>query len=1747
MLLIAFTSQTVGIFNIAIAQETTVIEVVENNENFSIENNEKFEENNLNENQNVENNLDENIDNETEGLEKVENQDENPEILKNPEILENENIENIENLENIENEKLENNENLENAIITRTTTDNIETIENTDNNDLSGKIELRILTEDKNEDGSPKNEYYTGEEILTYAEFRVSGADFMIANASVRVSVAKNWVSKPVFSKSDSATSWLISEDDEKYYAIYNFDFLRWWNIVAVPVRFSHYKSNIYNWFETPVKIEILDSEKNIIKSHTQIYKIKSYDNNFCVSWFCEEDEKRFEHNIEGLLEWEDEIINENTSKIIEKHFYFRVKSPDGIYSNWANYWYNIKLIYNLPNWVRPFGNPNEDWKYCYNKDHNESCWVYDKNNNSMIFEWYYNEEDYVIRNYETVELRLSFSNLPYNEYIESNITLIEFPNTPWEKITENIKVYDKFIPEVNWNIFLRGEFDVLSQNVFLKKILTNDYVNINTILTNKNIEKTPPLGEDVLYYDYYFNASNYSRPVKITANIPDWAVMYGNPNEEWKYCYNNFCWQYDSNSRVAIYDGNIDNSKINLKLAFPDRPFDEEYVLNSQLKINPNTDKEIIKNLEHKHSFTLEKIELTENNTVISKPFDNNDCYLSSCKTINLNSDYSNVEEVKNKTHNINYYLTFGDDFGVVWYNHSIWSIIRKDDDYWYFLDVNKVKVKEFVDYDLDDRLEYTYFDLGYCDLMNQNDCDRLSKSNFNVYGVLDNWEDILLWDKNYLYKNEQININNPKIRKLKLVFDDPFDITGINIDFRLGTKVKQNIYSDFVIDRNNNSLKNIINKSKIIYIDNNIEKEKNSEEIFDINKNFRIKSRSPKKLKWDFRLNNRNSVYKTVQYWDNNNVEFNFDYQHAEINVNPDPDDYLSTDYAEVDNLYYVILLPVGIEFLKDEINNVDISDAKIIKNYKNTWKTAVFVKASSYWGDWHNYWSIDVNPTFDVKIYANEWDNLIEYFFIWDNNKETDETGVIAIGDNIYTDELDLDNDWDKTEKFLRWTSVIRFIPPREILLKKLVSTDSVSWALDTFADITDNVFYKINILNNSLRELNSLEILDVLPFVGDHNISPDDNNTYSPRGSEYNIELSDSLESIPQNTDFLDKFEVLYSTVRQWSDLSSVRDEEFVTADEIADFSTVKNIKIRLKEGQIFPVKQEASFIIKAKQIVDHTIENLKVSHNSSAFSLNEIDFSEWNKATTTIVKYQIQWKIFHDTNKNWNIDENEKSLANYSLALFNSDWTPVIDSQTNSPLITDSDNNGNYVFDVYKRWDYFVKLTKKFPEEIPTILTENNSAIIDDSDVENMTLKTNIFTLDPSNIKIQNPHSHGSSLFKLANFGLNYPSAKITINKIDEQNPEIKIANAVFEIKKDNIVLDTIVTDNNWIATTRELPIGYEYEIVEISTPATYQKSKPQNIKIETEGEIEYEILSIKTPILIPVSVLTWNTSFRSFAGGGISVPIINNFSSKENILPNFSIFWENFVENKNSTKIIFDIKNENLENSENNFTQNSQNFSWNIENTEIIDDLFSPDFAKNTEKNNFDLKEKFLQNLKNQISNFYENKSENLEKFLSENSLENIEKILEENILLEKFNFDKNFIQNNLSEIIENSENFEEKNYIKNFLEEKILNSANNSEKEIFTILDNNFDTEFSDYAEYLKNSTNINPQKNINSESNNLFSPNFSEIKNTKLKVNYLPATGLVDDFRIIIFILSMIFAFPIAFLSRKNFYKNP
>lgn len=90
--------------------------------------------------------------------------------------------------------------------------------------------------------------------------------------------------------------------------------------------------------------------------------------------------------------------------------------------------------------------------------------------------------------------------------------------------------------------------------------------------------------------------------------------------------------------------------------------------------------------------------------------------------------------------------------------------------------------------------------------------------------------------------------------------------------------------------------------------------------------------------------------------------------------------------------------------------------------------------------------------------------------------------------------------------------------------------------------------------------------------------------------------------------------------------------------------------------------------------------------------------------------------------------------------------------------------------------------------------------------------------------------------------------------KIKVIKVDKENNEVKLPGAVYEIKnKDGVVVDTITTDENGEAFTKDLRVG-KYTIHEITAPENYQLDA-EDAEVELTYSDEEGQTIVKTQIV----------------------------------------------------------------------------------------------------------------------------------------------------------------------------------------------------------------------------------------------------------------------------------------------------
>ena len=506
------------------------------------------------------------------------------------------------------------------------------------------------------------------------------------------------------------------------------------------------------------------------------------------------------------------------------------------------------------------------------------------------------------------------------------------------------------------------------------------------------------------------------------------------------------------------------------------------------------------------------------------------------------------------------------------------------------------------------------------------------------------------------------------------------------------------------------------------------------------------------------------------------------------------------------------------------------------QVIDNFRNTGRQAVIFSVP------------DINPNLEnkddefsinIKIkasqYAQQGNNRIDTYVTYDNNK------IIQPWDGnlAYTDQLDLDGDGDKREQFIHRAMDINFIPPLELLIAKRVGLDTASMKFLEIGDLGEEFYWKVQINNNTIAEMNDISFIDTLPFVGDNVIVPNKENVYKPRGSQFNTPLTRSLESVPENAEALQNFDVFYQLAPQ-NALEAVRDGEWLAEGQITDFTKVKSIKIQLKPGKVLASKTTANFFIPSKVPYDSTLTSNQTANNTVAMSTDKTFYSEANMVRIGVAKYVVKGTVFSDFNKNGVINDNEQKLSGYKVELIDKKTGDVAVDVNGNKLEATTDNEGKYTINVYKRGDYFVRFTKLNNDDK---LTKSNDRVDGNNAIEEIAgtnyVKSADFALNPTNDDV------------IKNAGFEATKRDVTIEKVDSQlnqdGSKKYLKGATFELRQNGNAVYTATTGEDGRVVFKDVKFG-SYKLVETQAPTGYAPAVAEkDVTIDENGDAKYEI------------------------------------------------------------------------------------------------------------------------------------------------------------------------------------------------------------------------------------------------------------------------------------------------------------
>lgn len=217
----------------------------------------------------------------------------------------------------------------------------------------------------------------------------------------------------------------------------------------------------------------------------------------------------------------------------------------------------------------------------------------------------------------------------------------------------------------------------------------------------------------------------------------------------------------------------------------------------------------------------------------------------------------------------------------------------------------------------------------------------------------------------------------------------------------------------------------------------------------------------------------------------------------------------------------------------------------------------------------------------------------------------------------------DTFDIDNDGNTDEYFVGAESPVIVTLPREIRGQKFIRNNAgdawVRTGIET--PYSDTFQYRLRIMNNGTVVLNYINLFDRLPHMGDlDSFSPDHGSTYPSRNSGWNIKLRNAV-SAPAG----------YTVYYSMANLSNVVQEalssgEWLTADQVADWSQVTAINIKSEEGTSLHPSNAVDFIldVQAPSYVKGKVFPFDRANNNFVVSYDEENLV-WGQSNTVYHK------------------------------------------------------------------------------------------------------------------------------------------------------------------------------------------------------------------------------------------------------------------------------------------------------------------------------------------------------------------------------------------------------------------------------------------------------------------------------------------------------------------------------------------
>ncbi len=427
-----------------------------------------------------------------------------------------------------------------------------------------------------------------------------------------------------------------------------------------------------------------------------------------------------------------------------------------------------------------------------------------------------------------------------------------------------------------------------------------------------------------------------------------------------------------------------------------------------------------------------------------------------------------------------------------------------------------------------------------------------------------------------------------------------------------------------------------------------------------------------------------------------------------------------YLETDAINgmISSPVFADLLPLGLDYLPDKYyfifydafegktydsrkDNfpIEIPNAEIIKNFNETGRTLVRFSFPNFTLNYYN----KLTAVFTAFVTINPPSEFENFGYLGNIGNNTE------IFRDSYLDEYDLDGD-GITDEYIAKSNAISglILKVSSFSIKKFVKGDlSSEFSKDSISTQGGEILYNLQLTNNQEVPLKNIELIDILPHIGDTGVIL---NTIE-RGSEFAVYLNkiptvEIVNIIGETVETPPIFKIEYSESYDPIRFSEEDSNTIGTGawSEIppSDFTKIASIKITSDSSVILNPYERVIVSLSAISPVDVDIN--AIAYNSFALKADQIIEGETkpllptepNKVSIRIVSSRassIGGFVFDDLN--------EDGIYNEDDTLINGVIVELYDEDKNLIKSTISANNsagdkGFYVFSNLEKGNYFVK-------------------------------------------------------------------------------------------------------------------------------------------------------------------------------------------------------------------------------------------------------------------------------------------------------------------------------------------------------------------------------------------------------------------------------------------------------------------